>query len=136
MSRSVAAVAFGAHLSPHRGDTHGTLDHRNWGDPADRGTGRDSLPAASLAKLRNVASRNDVRAEIRQFLTTRRAKLTPEQAGLSTYGRNRRVPGLRREEVALLAGISIEYSTRLERGNARGVSFLDRRTAVTADPDT
>ena len=69
-----------------------------------------------------MASRNDVRAEIRQFLTTRRAKLTPEQAGLSTYGRNRRVPGLRREEVALLAGISIEYYTRLERGNARGVS--------------
>jgi transcriptional regulator with XRE-family HTH domain len=69
-----------------------------------------------------MTSRNDVRGEIRQFLTTRRAKLTPEQAGLSSYGRNRRVPGLRREEVALLAGISIEYYTRLERGNARGVS--------------
>lgn len=83
-----------------------TLDRRSWGDPADRGTGRDSLPAASLGKLGNVASRDDVRAEIRQFLTTRRAKLTPEQAGLSTYGRNRRVPGLHREEVALLAGIA------------------------------
>jgi transcriptional regulator with XRE-family HTH domain len=69
-----------------------------------------------------MASRDDVRAEIRQFLTTRRAKLTPTQAGLPAYGRNRRVPGLRREEVALLAGISIEYYTRLERGNARGVS--------------
>jgi transcriptional regulator with XRE-family HTH domain len=69
-----------------------------------------------------VASRNDVRAEIRRFLTTRRAKLTPEQAGLSTHGRNRRAPGLRREEVALLAGVSIEYYTRLERGNARRVS--------------
>ncbi|HEX8859148.1 MAG TPA: helix-turn-helix transcriptional regulator [Actinomycetes bacterium] len=69
-----------------------------------------------------MTSRHDVRAEIRQFLTTRRAKLTPEQAGLPAYGRNRRVPGLRREEVALLAGISIEYYTRLERGNARGVS--------------
>jgi len=69
-----------------------------------------------------MASRNDVRAEIGQFLTTRRAKLTPEQAGLPAYGANRRVPGLRREEVALLAGISIEYYTRLERGNARGVS--------------
>jgi transcriptional regulator with XRE-family HTH domain len=69
-----------------------------------------------------MTSRNDVRAEIRQFLTTRRAKLTPEQAGLPAYGANRRVPGLRREEVALLAGISIEYYTRLERGNARGVS--------------
>jgi transcriptional regulator with XRE-family HTH domain len=63
-----------------------------------------------------------VRSEIRQFLTTRRAKITPEQAGLRFYGANRRVPGLRREEVALLAGISIEYYTRLERGNATGVS--------------
>jgi transcriptional regulator with XRE-family HTH domain len=69
-----------------------------------------------------MTSRNDIHAEIRQFLTTRRAKLTPTQAGLPSYGRNRRVPGLRREEVALLAGISIEYYTRLERGNARGVS--------------
>jgi transcriptional regulator with XRE-family HTH domain len=69
-----------------------------------------------------MASRNDVRAEIRQFLTTRRAKLTPEQASLPHYGGNRRVPGLRREEVALLAGISIEYYTRLERCSARGVS--------------
>jgi transcriptional regulator with XRE-family HTH domain len=69
-----------------------------------------------------MTSGNDVRAEIRQFLTTRRAKLTPTQAGLPAYGGRRRVPGLRREEVALLAGISIEYYTRLERGNARGVS--------------
>jgi transcriptional regulator with XRE-family HTH domain len=61
-------------------------------------------------------------SEIREFLTTRRAKVTPEQAGLPTFGRQRRVVGLRREEVALLAGISVEYYTRLERGNARGVS--------------
>jgi transcriptional regulator with XRE-family HTH domain len=60
--------------------------------------------------------------EIREFLTTRRARLTPQAAGLPTYGRTRRVAGLRREEVALLAGISVEYYTRLERGNARGVS--------------
>jgi transcriptional regulator with XRE-family HTH domain len=60
--------------------------------------------------------------EIREFLTTRRARLTPDRAGLPTYGRTRRVPGLRREEVALLAGISVEYYTRLERGNARGIS--------------
>jgi transcriptional regulator with XRE-family HTH domain len=60
--------------------------------------------------------------EIREFLTTRRAKVTPERAGLPTYGRHRRVSGLRREEVALVAGISVEYYTRLERGNARGVS--------------
>ena len=61
--------------------------------------------------------------QIREFLTTRRARITPEQAGLPVYGGDRRrVPGLRREEVALLAGISIEYYTRLERGNATGVS--------------
>ena len=49
--------------------------------------------------------------------------MTPEQAGLRTYGSSpRRVPGLRREEVALLAGVSVDYYTRLERGNAAGVS--------------
>jgi transcriptional regulator with XRE-family HTH domain len=69
-----------------------------------------------------MSRRDDVRGEIRQFLITRRAKISPEQAGLRFYGANRRVPGLRREEVALLAGISIEYYTRLERGNATGVS--------------
>ena len=64
----------------------------------------------------------DARSDIREFLTSRRAKLTPEQAGLPAYGRTRRVQGLRREEVAMLAGISVEYYTRLERGNAAGVS--------------
>jgi transcriptional regulator with XRE-family HTH domain len=64
----------------------------------------------------------DTRREIREFLTSRRAKITPEQAELRTYGGNRRVPGLRREEVALLAGVSVDYYTRLERGNASGVS--------------
>src|SRR3954469_14792331 len=67
--------------------------------------------------------RSDVRGEIREFLSTRRAKVTPQQAGLPDYGaERRRVKGLRREEVALLAGISSEYYTRLERGNATGVS--------------
>jgi transcriptional regulator with XRE-family HTH domain len=67
--------------------------------------------------------RGDVRAEIREFLSTRRAKISPAQAGLPAYGGDRRrVSGLRREEVALLAGISSEYYTRLERGNATGVS--------------
>ncbi len=60
--------------------------------------------------------------EIREFLTTRRAKLSPERSGVPRYGRKRRVPGLRREEVALRAGISVEWYTRLERGVARGVS--------------
>ncbi|RCV57956.1 helix-turn-helix domain-containing protein [Marinitenerispora sediminis] len=64
----------------------------------------------------------DSRNEIREFLVTRRARITPQQAGLPSYGRNRRVPGLRREEVALLAGVSVDYYTRLERGNASGVS--------------
>lgn len=59
---------------------------------------------------------------IREFLATRRAKVTPQQAGLPVYGTNRRVSGLRREEVAMLAGISVEYYTRLERGNTNGVS--------------
>jgi transcriptional regulator with XRE-family HTH domain len=64
----------------------------------------------------------DARTDIRDFLISRRARITPEQAGLSTYGVRRRVEGLRREEVALLAGISVEYYTRLERGNANGAS--------------
>jgi len=59
--------------------------------------------------------------DIAEFLTTRRARVTPEQAGLPTFGR-RRVAGLRREEVASLAGVSVEYYKRLERGNASGVS--------------
>ena len=62
------------------------------------------------------------RKDLREFLATRRAKITPQQAGLPTYGGHRRVKGLRREELALLAGVSVEYYTRLERGNARGVS--------------
>lgn len=61
-------------------------------------------------------------SEIREFLSSRRARVTPERAGLTLYGRKRRVSGLRREEVALLADISVEYDTRLERGNPRGVS--------------
>lgn len=64
----------------------------------------------------------DNRTETRDFLSTRRAKITPEQAGLAAYGGNRRVPGLRRGEVAMLAGVSVEYYTRLERGNLAGVS--------------
>ena len=57
-----------------------------------------------------------------EFLTSRRARITPERAGLPWFGGNRRVPGLRREEVALLAGVSADYYTRLERGTATGVS--------------
>ena len=57
-----------------------------------------------------------------EFLTSRRARISPGQAGLPWFGGNRRVPGLRREEVALLAGVSVDYYTRLERGNVAGVS--------------
>lgn len=58
----------------------------------------------------------------RDFLVSRRAKITPEQAGLRRYGGQRRVPGLRREEVAILAGVSVDHYTRLEKGNLSGVS--------------
>jgi transcriptional regulator with XRE-family HTH domain len=62
------------------------------------------------------------RSDIREFLSSRRARITPEKSGLPACGGNRRVPGLRREEVALLAGVSVDYYTRLERGNLSGVS--------------
>lgn len=60
--------------------------------------------------------------QIKEFLTSRRAKVTPEDVGLPVAGGNRRVPGLRREEVAVLANVSLEYYTRIERGTATGVS--------------
>lgn len=69
-----------------------------------------------------MSAGKDGRHELGEFLGTRRAKITPRQAGLPNYGGRRRVPGLRREEVALLAGISIEYYTRIERGSVRGIS--------------
>ncbi|GAB3536272.1 helix-turn-helix transcriptional regulator [Arthrobacter tecti] len=62
------------------------------------------------------------RDEVRAFLTTRRERLSPEQAAIPFYGGRRRVKGLRREEVAMLAGMSTDYYTRLERGNLGGVS--------------
>jgi transcriptional regulator with XRE-family HTH domain len=63
----------------------------------------------------------DNRVEVREFLTSRRAKITPERAGLPIAGQ-RRVPGLRRSEVAALAGMSVEYYAKLERGSLAGVS--------------
>src|SRR4051794_12588155 len=85
---------------------------------ADRGTGSNSQGPDKDAAA--AASTNA--DEIREFLTTRRSRITPDRAGLPRYGRIRRVPGLRREEVALLAGISDIYYTKIERGDARGVS--------------
>ena len=64
----------------------------------------------------------DRKEEIREFLISRRAKVSPEQGGIPSYGELRRVPGLRREEVAQLAGVSTDYYTRLKRGSIRGVS--------------
>lgn len=70
----------------------------------------------------HAAARADHRAEVREFLSTRRARLTPDQAGLPAYGGNRRVKGLRREEVAMLAGVSVDYYIRMERGDLAGAS--------------
>jgi transcriptional regulator with XRE-family HTH domain len=76
----------------------------------------------------------DNRTEIRDFLASRRARITPDQAGPPAYGGHQRVPGLRREEVALLAGVSVDYYTQMERGNLHGVSdsVLDAMEEVPA----
>jgi transcriptional regulator with XRE-family HTH domain len=84
----------------------------------DPGTERASQPRGRRATLVLL----DPKDTIREFLTSRRAKVTPDMAGLPVYGDKRRVPGLRREEVALLAGVSVDYYTRIERGNLNGVS--------------
>ena len=96
----------------------------------ERATDKDPQATNSRPSVDDMAGRNDhrdirgdTRGEIQEFLTTRRARITPEQAGLPVYGgHRRRVSGLRRDEVALLAGISGQYYTRLERGNVTGVS--------------
>ena len=71
---------------------------------------------------------------IREFLASRRAKITPEQAGLPLYGTNRRVKGLRREEVAMLAGISVEYYSPLNPApitrRAQPARFMDQRQST------
>ena len=73
--------------------------------------------------VEGMSEPTDQRSQVRDFLVSRRARLTPDQAGLPAYGgSNRRVKGLRREEVALLAGVSIDYYVRMERGNLSGAS--------------
>ncbi|MBT0774241.1 helix-turn-helix domain-containing protein [Kineosporia sp. J2-2] len=67
-------------------------------------------------------STDDLSTQVREFLSTRRARISPEQAGLPAYGGNRRVKGLRREEVAMMAGVSVDYYIRMERGNLSGAS--------------
>ncbi len=75
--------------------------------------------------MESVETTNEATAAkqaVKDFLTSRRAKLSPEDAGFAAHGGYRRVPGLRREEVAILAGVSVDYYTRLERGNLAGTS--------------
>ena len=69
-----------------------------------------------------MAGSTENRDEVRGFLTSRRERLSPERAGVPLFGGRRRVKGLRREEVALLAQVSTDYYTRLERGNLADVS--------------
>src|ERR1700710_1961105 len=89
--------------------------------PCERGTDRASLHGR---RGRTTGSQTmDMTNDIGEFLTSRRARVTPEQVGLPSYGK-RRVPGLRREEVASLAGVSIDYYKRLERGNLSGASDM------------
>src|SRR5690349_7685161 len=85
-----------------------------------------SIGGAGSTPLRWTSRRTvfdvDNRAEIREFLASRRAKISPEQVGLPAGGGRRRVPGLRREEVAVLAGVSTDWYIRLEKGHISGVS--------------
>ncbi|MFD5816779.1 helix-turn-helix domain-containing protein [Streptomyces sp. NPDC127038] len=80
----------------------------------------DEQPSAGPAG--EAAHSLDRRAELSEFLRSRRARLKPEDVGLPDFGRHRRVPGLRREELAQLAGVSVAYYTRLEQGQGRNVS--------------
>ena len=83
---------------------------------------RQYLPQPARRAYREGMATMDLRSEIREFLSSRRARITPEQAGLPAYGGNRRVKGLRREEVAMLAGVSVDYYVRMERGSLAGAS--------------
>ncbi|MBW8792328.1 MAG: helix-turn-helix domain-containing protein [Streptomyces sp.] len=82
----------------------------------------EDQPQPSAATPAPASPTLDRRAELSEFLRTRRARLRPSDVGLPDFGRHRRVPGLRREELAQLAGVSVAYYTRLEQGNGRNVS--------------
>jgi transcriptional regulator with XRE-family HTH domain len=86
-----------------------------------QGTPGRACRARGRHTLDVVDERQDLRHEVREFLTTRRARITPDQVGLPSSS-SRRVPGLRRSEVASLAGLSVEYYARLERGQIAGAS--------------
>lgn len=85
--------------------------------PVDRGTASNSQTGGR--QVYGISMDN--KAEVKEFLTSRRARITPGQVGLP-QGTNRRVAGLRRTEVAVLAGVSVEYYTKLERGALSGAS--------------
>lgn len=78
-------------------------------------------PGSPISVASNVVV-VELQRDVRDFLASRRARLTPAQAGLPAFGGHRRVAGLRREEVALLAGVSVDYYSRLERGQLAGAS--------------
>lgn len=100
-------------MCPTIAPAHGTWLTPRWGYP--------QYP--SQTPERSYRHPVDTKQEIQEFLTSRRARITPAQAGIRTFGSGpRRVPGLRREEVASLAGVSIAYYTKLESGDASGVS--------------
>jgi transcriptional regulator with XRE-family HTH domain len=105
-------LAFGVRSRPHLDTLPANL----------RGPVKGVLTGHLCARFgRGMLISVDTTNDIAEFLSSRRARVTPEQVGLPTYG-TRRVKGLRREEVASLAGVSVEYYKRLERGNASGVS--------------
>lgn len=101
--------------NPNRQAAGGTQRIPGTSEP---GNGRPSHPYGGAPTVEGV----NRSSEIREFLLSRRVRITPQQAGLLAYGSNRRVTGLRREEVAMLAGVSADYYTRLERGNLAGAS--------------
>lgn len=82
----------------------------------------EDRPAGAPGPVGSTGHALDRRAELSEFLRSRRARLKPEDVGLPDFGRHRRVPGLRREELAQLAGVSVAYYTRLEQGNGQNVS--------------
>src|SRR4051812_3263644 len=117
-------------LAPDGGKTHerpldgGAPRQPSWeGGPIRGETVLPYQPSPGIRAIYGgcMTDRMDNRAQISEFLATRRARLTPEQVGLPT-GARRRVPGLRREEVAMLAGVSTDWYIRLERGHIAEVS--------------
>ena len=106
-SRRPSSVSYADHRLPAR--TRIRPDNKAASNVVSRAKSIMTTPVVFAVK-RPVADRRPLRTEIRDFLSTRRARITPEEAGLPAYGGNRRVKGLRREEVALLAGIWLTSS--------------------------